>query len=58
MSAQGYKNIKRLIMVGDQKQLPATVLSQHAKRCGYGRSLFERLEGGGHPSTLLSTQYR
>ena len=45
-------------MVGDQKQLPATVVSQLAQHCGYGRSMFERLGSQGHPFILLSTQYR
>jgi len=31
-------------LVGDPRQLPATVLSEAAKRRGYARSLFERLE--------------
>lgn len=34
---------RRLVLVGDHKQLPATVISQAAKAAGYGRSSFERL---------------
>lgn len=49
-----------LIMIGDARQLPATVLQE----CGagatdnYGRSLFERLEKSGHEVIMLNTQYR
>ncbi|EOD34275.1 hypothetical protein EMIHUDRAFT_449326 [Emiliania huxleyi CCMP1516] len=45
-------------LVGDPRQLPATVLSEAAKRRGYARSLFERLEQLGRPVLMLSTQYR
>lgn len=31
---------------------------QVAQGCGYGRSLFERLHGVGHPVNLLDVQYR
>ena len=33
----------KLILVGDQNQLPATVLSQKASRYNFGQSLFERI---------------
>lgn len=33
----------KLIMIGDPKQLPATVKSRRAVSFGYSRSLFERL---------------
>jgi senataxin len=45
-------------MVGDPKQLPATIFSDKAKRAGYDRSLFERLTQSGVPNILLDTQYR
>eukprot|EP00300_Choanocystis_sp_HF-7_P016710 c19503_g1_i4.p1 GENE.c19503_g1_i4~~c19503_g1_i4.p1 ORF type:complete len:774 (-),score=164.69 c19503_g1_i4:67-2388(-) len=48
----------RCILVGDPKQLPATVLSAHASRRGLGRSLFERLQSLHHPTFLLTHQYR
>ena len=48
----------RCIMVGDPKQLPATVFSEEARKQGYDRSLFERLISTGHPYTMLNTQYR
>eukprot|EP01059_Diplonema_ambulator_P018892 TRINITY_DN3153_c0_g1_i2.p1 TRINITY_DN3153_c0_g1~~TRINITY_DN3153_c0_g1_i2.p1 ORF type:complete len:1584 (+),score=490.59 TRINITY_DN3153_c0_g1_i2:48-4799(+) len=49
---------KVCVMVGDDKQLPATVLSPKAQAAGYDRSLFARLRQGGHEPMLLSTQYR
>lgn len=36
---------KRVLLAGDTKQLPATVLSQLAERRGYGRSMMSRLIG-------------
>lgn len=47
-----------IIMVGDPRQLPATVLSTHASRLKLDRSLFQRLQGAGVESVLLDTQYR
>jgi len=38
---------ERLILVGDPRQLPATVLSPTAAKFGLERSLFERLEEAG-----------
>eukprot|EP00898_Chlorokybus_atmophyticus_P002657 jgi/Chlat1/3392/Chrsp23S03726 len=46
------------VLVGDPKQLPATVLSRSAARLGYEQSLFERLQKAGFPVVLLSTQFR
>lgn len=40
---------RNLILVGDPRQLPATVMSELVKSHGYDLSLFERLEKGGHP---------
>lgn len=45
-------------LVGDPKQLPATVLSSAATHKGYTRSLFKRFEECGYPVHLLKTQYR
>ena len=45
-------------LVGDPRQLPATVLSSAATQKGYARSLFKRFEECGHPVHLLRTQYR
>ncbi|GBG87751.1 hypothetical protein CBR_g45905 [Chara braunii] len=48
----------RCIMVGDPKQLPATVLSKAAASLNFERSLFERLQKSNYPVTMLSIQYR
>nr|XP_024386396.1 uncharacterized protein LOC112287553 isoform X3 [Physcomitrium patens]XP_024386398.1 uncharacterized protein LOC112287553 isoform X3 [Physcomitrium patens] len=48
----------RCVLVGDPKQLPATVISQAAVKMGYATSMFERLQRAGYPVTMLSTQYR
>ncbi|CEM39177.1 unnamed protein product [Vitrella brassicaformis CCMP3155] len=50
--------LTRMILLGDPQQLPATVLSQQAKRLSYDRSLFQRLQEGGWPVSMLRTQYR
>jgi DNA polymerase III delta prime subunit len=51
---------KRLVLAGDHQQLPPTVLSDEAARCGFGVSLFERLVHVHSDSItrLLTTQYR
>jgi len=49
---------RRLLLVGDPAQLPATVRSPKAEACGYGRSLFERLQAVGNSASMLTTQYR
>lgn len=47
-----------LILVGDPRQLPPTVLSDEASRLGLSMSLFERLERAGHEVLMLTVQYR
>ncbi len=49
---------RRLVLVGDPRQLPATVLSRRADRAGLGQSLFERLERANHEVVMLTIQYR
>jgi regulator of nonsense transcripts 1 len=49
---------KRLILIGDHKQLPPVVLSKPAEKAGYKRSLFERLIDGGMSVVRLNVQYR
>lgn len=49
---------RRLILVGDPKQLPATVLSRRAIERRYDISLFQRLQMSGHQVFMLSVQYR
>ncbi|XP_029130085.1 uncharacterized protein LOC109812659 isoform X2 [Cajanus cajan] len=48
----------KCIMVGDPKQLPATVLSNVASKFLYECSMFERLQKAGHPVIMLTEQYR
>ncbi|CAM6084426.1 unnamed protein product [Calypogeia fissa] len=52
------EGLSQALLVGDHKQLPATVQSMLAKDRGYDRSLFERLQQVGHPCKLLNEQYR
>ena len=51
---------ERVVLAGDHRQLPPTVLSGEAERQGYGISLFERLAEARGESVLkrLDTQYR
>lgn len=49
---------QKCIMVGDDKQLPPTVINQKLKNVGYDISLFERLLENNYPSKLLNIQYR
>ncbi|CCF72734.1 AAA domain [Babesia microti strain RI] len=51
-------SIKRVILVGDPCQLPATVCSRFAIQLGYNQSLFQRLQACGHFINLLDVQYR
>ncbi|XP_042505468.1 uncharacterized protein LOC122082032 isoform X2 [Macadamia integrifolia] len=51
-------NGTKCIMVGDPKQLPATVLSNIASKYLYECSMFERLQRAGHPVVMLTEQYR
>lgn len=52
-------DVQHCVLVGDPRQLPATVFSQDvaAKRM-WERSLFERLEQAGHQMHSLTVQYR
>eukprot|EP00400_MALV-I_sp_L67-5_P000666 gene666-481_t len=49
---------KRLVLIGDPLQLPATVFAQISQEKKYNRSLFERLQSNGHSFNMLATQYR
>lgn len=49
---------KRLVLVGDPQQLPATVFSKAAATRGYDKSLFQRLADESFPVQQLSVQYR
>ena len=48
----------KVVMVGDQCQLPATVLSQKATKAGLDVSLFDRLLSNRLECHLLDRQYR
>ncbi|KAL6758944.1 AAA domain-containing protein [Haematococcus lacustris] len=52
------KGTHQVIIVGDHKQLPPTIMSSRALAKGLGVSLFERMMEAGVPSTLLGVQYR
>jgi hypothetical protein len=52
------KGARQLILVGDHRQLPPTVISQNAEDGGLNIPLFERLIDNGIPSHMLTTQYR
>lgn len=49
--------LQTLVLAGDNKQLPATVISKLGTKTRYGRSLFDRLLGQNFPSLLLNVQY-
>jgi len=52
------RGCRQLILVGDHKQLPPTVISETAEIGGLGQSLFERLHKCEIPAQMLTTQYR
>ena len=52
------RGCRQLILVGDHKQLPPTVISDRAESGGLGQSLFERLHKCEIPAQMLTTQYR
>ena len=52
------RGCRQLILVGDHKQLPPTVISEKAEAGGLNQSLFERLNKCGVPAHMLTTQYR
>ena len=52
------KGCQQLVLVGDHKQLPPTVLSTFAQSKGMTISLFERLVKQGVVPNLLNVQYR
>lgn len=50
---------KKCLLIGDTKQLPATVISQEAAKLNFERSLMFRLiEECGQKYSMLTTQYR
>tara|TARA_A100001037_G_scaffold137313_1_gene124225 strand:- start:1352 stop:3442 length:2091 start_codon:yes stop_codon:yes gene_type:complete len=49
---------RRIVLVGDHKQLPPTVISHRAENDGLRLSMFERLVEIGLEPQMLKTQYR
>jgi len=45
---------KRVILVGDHMQLPATTMSDNSDKTGFSRSLFERLLDNGYSRHILT----
>mgnify|MGYP001404727851 FL=1 len=52
------RGARQVVLVGDHKQLPPTVISRRAESGGLSKSLFERMMGMGIEAHLLTTQYR
>jgi superfamily I DNA and/or RNA helicase len=52
------KKCEQLVLIGDHKQLPPTILSNEAAKAGLNVSLFERLIDVGIDTCLLQTQFR
>jgi len=49
---------QKVLLVGDQMQLPATTFSENGDRTAYNRSFFERLLANGVEKFMLRIQYR
>ena len=49
---------RKLVLVGDHEQLPATVTCRRAQQSGYQQSLFGRMVAKGGHVWRLDTQYR
>eukprot|EP00959_Pyramimonas_sp_CCMP1952_P220027 4600261-Pyramimonas_sp.AAC.1 len=54
----GMCSCQRLVLVGDHRQLPPTILSYKAKLEGLDESLFERFIRLGYPYTMMDIQFR
>ncbi|KAL0106520.1 hypothetical protein PUN28_016311 [Cardiocondyla obscurior] len=55
--------VNTMVLVGDPNQLPATIISQRAKKLGLDQSVFSRIQNvfASHPNSpiiMLDTQYR
>ena len=50
--------IKKIVLIGDQKQLGPMIRSKAAKNAGFGTSLFERFISAGVCIKFLNIQYR
>jgi hypothetical protein len=52
------KGCKQIVLIGDQNQLPPTIISRDADERGLGTSLFERMLSRGIRTFMLKVQYR
>ncbi len=52
------KGCSQVVLIGDQKQLPPTIISRDADAAGLGTSLFERMLARGIRAFMLKVQYR
>ena len=52
------KGCKQVVLIGDQNQLPPTIISRDAEAAGLGESLFERFIRSGIRTYMLKVQYR
>ncbi|KAF5466228.1 hypothetical protein F2P56_016175 [Juglans regia] len=50
--------LRQVVLIGDERQLPAMVQSKVAENAEFGRSLFQRLVLLGHRRNLLNVQHR
>ncbi|KAL9225088.1 hypothetical protein vseg_001052 [Gypsophila vaccaria] len=50
--------VRKAVLIGDDRQLPAMVQSKVSQSMNFGRSLFQRLANLGKKKHLLNTQYR
>jgi len=51
-------NVQKIILVGDQNQLPATVFCDNSEKTKFNRSLYERFLDNQIPRFVLNIQYR
>lgn len=51
-------NAEKVVLCGDQQQLPPTVIDREAEREGLGKSILEETLQGKEATALLSLQYR
>ena len=51
-------SIKKIILIGDHKQLPQVMFSKNCVKSGYNRSMFERFIDNNYKYDRLNVQYR
>ena len=52
------RGARQVVLIGDHRQLPPTVISRRSEEGGLSRSLFERMIKMGIEPLMLTTQYR